>query len=35
MLFLGGMEKSTLKEISESLGKERSGQAFKACTSEA
>ena len=25
MLFLGGKEKSTLKEISESLGKERSG----------
>ena len=35
MLFLGGKEKSTLKEISESLGKERSRQAFKACTAEA
>jgi hypothetical protein len=35
MLFLGGKEKSTLKEISESLGKERSGQAFKVGTTEA
>jgi hypothetical protein len=35
MLFLGGKEKSTLKKISESLCKERSGQAFKVGTAEA